>query len=123
VLRDFARCRRAAELPRERRNRTVDLYPALLDRARDANGPSRVAEVALDLAENRRHREARERRAALELVPVDRFDEPDARHLDQVVHRLAGGAVAPRELAREGQESRDEAFARAQVTILEVRLE
>ena len=112
--RSWPRCARRSrpvvgERPRlagQRRDRAVDLDPPLLDRTRDADRPARVAEVALDLAEDRRHREARERRAAVELVAVDRLDEPDARHLDQVVDRLAGGAVAPRELARQREEAR-----------------
>ena len=54
--------------------------------ARHAQHPSAVAEMALDLAEDRRDREARERGATVELVAVDRLHEPEARDLDQIVH-------------------------------------
>ena len=52
---DLGDRRRAAEPARELLDRVVDLHHALLHPARDVHGPAVVAEVALELAEHRRH--------------------------------------------------------------------
>ena len=56
----------AVQVARELADRAVDLQRQLLEVARDADRPGAVAEVALDLAEDRRDRVARERDLALE---------------------------------------------------------
>src|SRR4051794_40617860 len=81
------------------------------------HGPARVPEVALQLAEDRRHGVARERGAARGVVAVDGLHEPDARHLDEVVEWLVPALIAPRQLAGKGQEALDELVARLQVSV------
>ena len=95
----------------------VDLDRQLLEVARDADRPALVAEVALDLAEDRRHRERRERRLAGRVEAVDRLQQPERRDLDQVVELLAAALVAAGELARQRQEPRDERLARGGVAL------
>ena len=74
----ISRTRRAAAvLGRELADGVGDLRAGLLDAARHAHGPRAVAEVAADLAEDRRRREARELEAALGLEAVDRLDQAD----------------------------------------------
>jgi hypothetical protein len=74
--------------------------------------------MALELADDRRHGEAREGVAAARLEAVDRLDERQRRDLDEVVERLARVLVAPCERAREGQEALDERAARVRVAPL-----
>jgi hypothetical protein len=93
----------------------VDLHDPLLHPARDVHGPAGVAEVALELAEDRRHRVARERVAALHVVAVDRLDQAERRDLDQVVERLVAALVAAGELPGERHEAAAELVACAQV--------
>ena len=101
------RCRSQRQLG----DRAVDLQRQLLQVARHAHRPRAVAEVALDLAEDRRHRVARERDLALEVEAVDRLDQAERRDLEEVVEGLLGALVAARELARERQEALDEHLA------------
>ena len=56
-------------------DRAIDLQRQLLQVARHADCPRAVAEVALDLAEDRRHRIGGERDLAVEIEAVDRLDE------------------------------------------------
>src|SRR4051794_41462398 len=64
----------------------------LLQSARDPDGPALVAEVPLDLTDDRRRRVRRELDAALEVEAVHGLDQADRRDLDQVVERLAAVA-------------------------------
>ena len=64
------------------------LQRELLEVARDPHGPRAVAEVALDLAEDRRDRVARERHLARQVEAVDRLHEAQRRDLEEVVERL-----------------------------------
>ncbi len=59
-----------------------------------ADRPSRVAEVAAELAEDRGDGEDAERHAPRVVEPICGVDEPDHRHLAEVVVRLAATAVA-----------------------------
>ena len=104
-------------------DRPVDLQRQLLQVARDAHRPRAVAEVALDLAQDGRHRVARERDPALEVEAVDGLDEPQAGDLEEVVEGLLGALVAARQLARERQEALDEHLAVDRVAPLEVARE
>jgi hypothetical protein len=67
--------------------------------------------VALELADDRRHRVGREVAAAVGVEAVDRVDEADARDLDEVVERLGAAVVAAGEPAGERQEALDELIA------------
>ena len=71
-----------------------DLHPQLLEPPRHPDRPALVAEVALDLADDRRGGVRRELDAALGLEPVDRLDQPDRADLDQVLEGLAAVAEA-----------------------------
>src|SRR5690242_5340304 len=91
---------RAAERARQLGHGTVDLEHALLDRARHVHRPADVAEVALELAEDRGNREAGEGHAAGGVEAVHGLDETHARHLEEIVHRLVRALVAAGKLAR-----------------------
>ena len=108
----------AAELARHLVGDAVDLDRQLLQVARHAHRPALVAEVALELAEDRRHRERRERRLARRVEAVDRLQQAERRDLDEVVELLAAALVAPRELARQRQEALHELLARGRIAVL-----
>ena len=65
-----------------------DAQGEILEVAGDAERPRLVAEVALELAGDRRDRVARERHAAVGVEAVDGLDEAEARDLEDVVERL-----------------------------------
>ena len=90
----------------------LELDRELLQVARHAHRPALVAEVALELAEDGRDGEARERGLAARVEAVDRLQQPERGDLDQVVERLAAALVAAGELARERQEALHELLAR-----------
>ena len=82
----------------------VDAQRQPLEVARDAHRPGAVAEVALDLAEDRRDRVARERDAALDVEAVDGLDERVARDLVEVLEQVTSAAVeAPSGVSGEGE--------------------
>ena len=93
-----------------------ELAGAFLDRTRYMHAPSGVAEVTLDLAEDRRSGEGDERLASLRLVSVDCVDEPDAGCLVDILDRLASSLVAACEPARVREELEDDRLPRASVT-------
>ena len=111
------------QVERQLGDRAVDLQRELLQVARHAHRPRAVAEVALDLAEDGRHRVARERDLALEVEAVDRLDQAEAGDLEEVVEGLLGALVAARELARERQEALDEHLAVDRIALVQVARE
>ena len=115
--------RLALELEVELGDRAVDLQREVLEVARHADRPGAVAEVALDLAQDGRHRIAREGDPAVEAEAVDGVDEAEAGDLEEVVEGLVGALVAARELARERQEALDEHLAVDRVALVEVACE
>ena len=70
--------RRAPERDGQLLDRAVDAEVEFLQAARHLDRPAFVAEVALDLADDRRRRVGRELDAALEVEAVDRLEQPDA---------------------------------------------
>src|SRR5207249_2363032 len=70
----------------------------LLEMARHLQAPGIVAEVMLDLPDHRADGVGHEFDAAFRVEAVERVDQADGRHLDQVLHRYA----SPGELGREG---------------------
>ena len=82
----------AAQVGRQLADLAVDAQRELLQVARDAHRPRAVAEVALDLAEDRRHRVAREGDVARQVEAVDRLDEAQAGDLEEVVEAAPRGA-------------------------------
>ena len=113
---DLADLGRASELLREDLGRAADRERALLEVARHVQRPALVAEVALQLAEDRRRGVACELRPAARLEAVDRLDQAKARDLEQVVVGLVGVGVAQREVARERQETLHQLLTRGEVT-------
>ena len=85
--------------------------PQLLEPARHPHRPGGVAEEALDLADDRRHRERRELHAAFAVEAVDRLDQADRADLDDVLHRLVAAAEAGRRVADEREVQLDEGVA------------
>src|SRR5690349_8355042 len=73
----------AAEVGGELLGGLVELERELLQIARDANRPAVVAEIALELAEDGRHREAREGEAAARIEAIDCLQQPDRGDLVQ----------------------------------------
>ena len=92
---DLGRPRRAAELLEELALAADDLGLRLLDRPRRAHRPPEVAEVAAHLAADGRDGVAQEVVAALGVEAPHRLDEPDVRHLLEVVVGDAAAAEAP----------------------------
>src|ERR671915_1675737 len=103
VAPDLGRRRSAPELARQLLGDALDADRHLLEVAGHANRPAAVAEVALELAEDRRHRERGERRGAVRLEAVDGLEQAERGDLDEVVERLAAALVAAREVARQRQ--------------------
>ena len=112
---DLGDRRRALELVAELGDRALDRADALLQAAGDAQGPDPVAEVAAQLAEDRRPGEGGEGDAALGVVALQRRDEAEAGDLEQVLAGLDPAAVAHREAAGERQEAPHELLARVLV--------
>jgi hypothetical protein len=108
---DLVDGRRPAQLRRQTLAGPLDPETELLQIARDADGPRLVAEMALELPEDRRHGVARERDAARAVEAVDGVDEPEAGDLVEVVERLVRVRVARRELAGQRQEAPDDHVA------------
>ena len=104
-------------------DRPVDLQGEFLQVARDAYRPCAVAEVALDLAQDGRHREAREGEPAVEVEAVDGVDEAQARDLEEVIEGLLGALVAACQLARQRQEALDEHLAIDRIALVQVARE
>src|SRR6266540_2294455 len=84
----------------------------LLHGPRHAHLPGRVAQVALELADDGGDGEGRERHTTIRIIAVDRGDQPDPRRLPQVV---IGGvmavAIARREPVGQAQGGEDHALA------------
>ena len=95
----------------------VDLHHALLHPARDVHGPAVVAEVALELAEHRRHGVGGERGLARGVEAVDRLDQPERGDLDEVVERLVGAPVAPRHPPGQREQALDQLLAGGLVAV------
>ena len=114
---------RAAELRRELVDEARDAERELLHAPRHVDAPRAVAEVAADLADDRRHGVGGELDAPLEVESVDRLDQADRSDLDEVVDRLAAARVASRERAHERHHLLDQPVACSAVAGRAVRLE
>ena len=95
----------------------------LLDAPRNVDRPGLVAEVALDLTEDRRHRVRGQLDAAVRVEAVDRVDEADRADLDEVVEHLAAADVAKGERADERHQILDQLIPRSLVALRLVRVE
>src|SRR3954452_1255945 len=116
--RDLGHSRRAAELARQRLASAHDARAELLDVARDAQHPAAIAEMALELAGDRRHGERREAHLPRNVEADDRLQQPQRRDLLEVVERLAPADVPARQAARERQHPLGELRARGTIPVL-----
>src|SRR5581483_6813140 len=101
MLRQLGDGRRMTELHRQLLDGAVDREVQLLQPARHLDRPALVAEIALDLADDRRRRVRRELHAALEIEAVDRLEQADGADLDQVVERFAAVGELDGEIAHQ----------------------
>ncbi len=76
------------------------------------HGPRTVAEMALDLSDDRRHCVRRELHSPLDVEALDREHEPDGADLHEVLHGLATARVTRGDLAHERHELLDDPVAR-----------
>ena len=96
---DLGHRRLAAQVGGQLGDLAIDPQRQLLQIARHPHRPRPIAEIALDLPQDRRHRITRERHIAAQIEPIDRLHQPQTRHLEQVVERLLRPLIAPRQLA------------------------
>src|SRR5450631_1415056 len=96
----------------------LDPAGALLGPSRDVHGPTGIAEIALELAQDRWDGEGGERQAAAGVEAVDRLDQAEGRDLDQVLERLAGVAVAAGEALGQREVLRRQLVASARILTL-----
>src|SRR5207249_604726 len=82
----------------------------------DAHGPALVAEMALQLADDRWRGVGGELESPLRVEAVDGFQEPDRRHLDEVVEGLAPVGEAPGEVLGQPEMGGDELVPQAGVS-------
>ena len=111
--------RAAAERDRQLVAGAVDGQVELLKPARHLNRPALVAEIALDLADDRGRGVRRELHAALQLEPVDRFEQSYRSDLNEIVEGLAAIRKTHREKTNEVKMHDDELVA--QLLVLRVR--
>ncbi len=75
-------------LQRQLRGHPIDAQRQLLEVAGHPHRPGAVAEVALDLAEDRRHGEAREGHVAVGVEAIDRLEQTERGDLFEIVEGL-----------------------------------
>ncbi len=98
ALGDLLDSRRSAVLLREHRDRLADMEVELLDAPGSPDGPSPVAEVPLELTDDRPGRERRELDSTFRVESVHRLHQRERADLDQVVVCLATMGEASREV-------------------------
>ncbi len=85
--------------------------------AGNTHGPDPVAEVALQLAEDRRRGEGGEGDAALGIEAVDGVEQAQVGDLEQVVEGLARAAVAQRQALGESHVAANQLFAHGGIVV------
>jgi hypothetical protein len=98
-------------------NRLVDFEGKLLQAPRDLDGPSFVAEVPLELADDRRSGVGRELDLTLDIEAIDSLDEAYRADLYEVVDRLSAIAESARKVLHEVQVHGDELVSRLLVAL------
>ena len=101
---EFAWSGRATELERELLDGPLHGEGTIFVGARDVHGPAEVAEVVLQLTDDRGYGKCRERRPSFWVKAVDRVQQSDARDLGEVVKRLGASVISPREAVCEREE-------------------
>src|SRR5215471_7134080 len=122
ALRDLRNRRLAVELVLELLVGPHDLLVQLLEPPREADRPALVAEVATDLAQDRRRGERRELVAEIRIEAVDRLDQAQEADLDDVLQRLAAVLEPPRQEVDQALVAAHEPFADAIALARVVRL-
>src|SRR5262249_44505807 len=84
--------------------RVAYLQRPLLRAARNVYGPTGVAEVPSHLTEDRGYCERREGVTALRVEPIECLEQSERGDLQQILERLRGVAIAPRQATRKGHE-------------------
>ena len=110
-LRELGDRRSATELGGLRLHRPRQANAQLLHPARDMERPGPIAEVALDLADDRGHRVGRELHLALGVEALDREQQADRADLDQILLWLAAPGVPRGEALDERHVAVDELVA------------
>ena len=95
----------------------------VLERARHADQPRVIAQVALELAGDRRNGEGGERRASVGFESIDRLHEADEGDLLEVLERFAPPLEATRKATRQRHPALHERVARLFVAALLVAAE
>src|SRR5205814_7265816 len=98
----------APELVVRIRDHGAEQERALLQATRDAHRPPGVAEVPLQLTDDRRNGIRGKLHATVEFEAVDRLKESHACDLDQIVERLSAASESPRQVLDEGKKDTDE---------------
>ena len=111
ALRQLGDRRRAAEFLGQVGAGGRDRRLQLLRAARHPQQPAEVAEVPLDLAEDRRGGVGRELQPALGVEAVDRLDQADRADLDQIGQRLVAPGEAPGQVLDQRQVQLDQPVA------------
>jgi hypothetical protein len=75
----------------------------VLDPSRHSDLPAVVPEMPLQLSQDRRGGEGRERDAPGRIEALERFEEPHQRHLHEVFERLSPAAEPPGQSAAHGE--------------------
>jgi hypothetical protein len=120
--RDVLRGRGPAELLPQLADRAVHEQRRLLEVPRYADRPPAVAEVTLQLADDGHRGERRELDLPTRVESIDRLHEPEARDLEQVIHRLASAREPACEVLGEREEHPNELVARRRVRQLREEL-
>src|SRR5580692_11624537 len=117
ILRKLVDRWRASALVGESLPCVAYLQRALLRTTGHVHGPSRVTEVAAHLTEDRRYRKRRKGVATIRVVAIQSLQQAQRRHLQQILKRLGGAAVAPCQAARERHEAMYEHIARTRIAV------
>jgi len=114
---------RASELVRELVEDAREADAQLLQAPRDVHRPGLVPEVAPNLADDRRHRVARELDAAIDIEPVDGLDQSEGADLHQILEWLAATRIAIGERSDEWHELEERLIAGSPITFPVIRAE
>src|SRR5215211_7287428 len=105
----------AADLLGQLGHHLVQRQVELLEPARHPHRPALVAEVPLELADDRGGGVGRELHLALQVEAVDGLQQPDGAHLDQVLQRLPAVAEAAGQVLDQRQVQPDQLLAQGRV--------
>src|SRR5688500_11535696 len=101
MLGDLAHPRRPAHLLAQQGDHATELEMELLDAPRHSHRPALIAEVPLQLPDDRGRGERRELQAAFGIEPLDRLQQAEQGDLYEVLVRLPAVGEAPGEELRE----------------------